>query len=108
MLRCSSVSGVRAQAMRQALRRSAARPLDSIRIKSALRLSAKPAGSYVRPEQRTGAILRITDAVVQHFENGKARVEANEIRQCKRSEWVIHSQLHDGVDRFSRSDAFHE
>src|SRR5687768_16993422 len=103
MLCCSSVSGVNAHICQQIAKAAAFGPtfsLDSlalidggsIRIESALRLPAEPAGGDVRAKQWAWAILRVADAVVQHLEDRQARIEADQVRARERAERMVHPE----------------
>ena len=76
------------------------------RRRSRVRLPPEMACSDHPLEQRTRAIFRIAEAVVQHVENGEADVETDEIGQRQRSHRMVHAALHHRVDRFRRADAF--
>ena len=68
-------------------------------------LAAEPSRLDVLAPQRAGPELRIAEAVVQHLEDRKARVEADQIGQRERAERVAHAEPHDRVDRLGIADA---
>src|SRR5690606_35793606 len=70
----------------------------SVRIEALSRLATEMSRGDHALEQRTGAVLRIAEAVVHDVENGDADVQADEVGERQRAHRVVHAQLHDGVD----------
>src|SRR5882672_211705 len=68
-------------------------------VEPAAGLATEPSCLDVLTPQRAGPELRIAEAVLQHLEDGKARVEADQIGQRQRAEGVAHAEPHDRVDR---------
>src|SRR6185437_11753390 len=77
-------------------------------VETAPALLAEISGGNHAAQQRTGTILRIAETVVEDVEDREADVEADEVGQRQRAHRMIHAQLHHAVDRFRRSDAFHQ
>src|SRR5688500_16201278 len=79
-----------------------------IHLEPLARFLAEPAGSYVLLEQRTRAVLGVTEAVVQDLENRNTGVEPDEVRERERAHRVVHPELHDLIDRLGAADTLHQ
>src|SRR5208282_1787502 len=69
---------------------------------------SQPASGHVFPQQRAGAVARIAEAFVEHFENVEAHVEADKVRELERPHGVVHSQLHHRIHRLGRGHSLHD
>ena len=72
---------------------------SGIFVEPPARLSAEPSRRDVFPQQRTWAVLRVAEAILQDLEYGHACVEPDEIGERERPHRMIHAELHDGIDR---------
>src|SRR5216683_4009458 len=81
------------------------RALAGVVVEAALDLAADPAGFDVLHQKRTGAILRIGQALVQHLHHRQAGVEADEVGELERAHRMVGAELHAGVDRLDIADA---
>src|SRR5260370_42037109 len=77
-----------------------------IPVKTALRLPSQPAGVDVLAEDGRRPVLVLAQALVQHFRDVEAGVEADEIGQRQRPHRHVGAQLHGGVGVPRRSEAF--
>src|ERR1700712_2901762 len=68
-------------------------------VEPAAGLAAEPSSLDVPAPQRAGPELGIAEAVVQHLEDGEARVQPDQVGEGERAERVVHAEAHDGVDR---------
>jgi len=59
-------------------------------------------------EQGAGPVFGVGEAVVQNFHDVEADVNTNQVRKCKRTHWVSHSQFHYAIDGFGSAYAFHQ
>src|SRR5579863_9362166 len=80
---------------------------SSIFVKAAGGFAAEPAGGDVFFQQRASAILGIAEAVVQHFEDVHANIEADEVGEFERAHRMVHAKLHHRVHGLRRGHAFH-
>src|SRR5690606_28152879 len=72
--------------------------LGTVDVKSATGFAPEPTGRHQIAEQRRGAVLAVGEISVQDLGDRKHRVEANQIRQCERSERVIQTEPDGLVD----------
>src|SRR5579883_3491229 len=54
-------------------------------VKALARLAPQAAGGHHLAQQRTGAVLGVLEAVVEHVHDGQADVEADEVGQRQRA-----------------------
>src|SRR5258705_3923789 len=53
-------------------------------------------------EQRRWTILLLVEPVLQHFHDRQTHVQADQVREGQRPEWMAHPELHDLVHGFRR------
>src|ERR1700761_8036774 len=78
-----------------------------VRVKSASRLTPQPACIDHPHQQGAGAILRISQPIVQHSHDVEANVEPDKVGKRKRAHGMSHTEPKDLIDRLWRCDAFH-
>src|SRR2546428_14176311 len=83
-------------------RPAASIPVD---IEAAPALSAQAARGHELPEQRRRTVLVVPEVPVQHLEDREADVEADQVRERERPDWVVHAELHHRVHRFGACDS---
>src|SRR5262245_24705507 len=106
----------RASANERASARSASSSGVSVSSMSALRVVVEAAPRLLSEmprvdqpaEERAGAVPRIAEALLEDFEDRQADVQSDEVRQRERPHRMVHSELHDLVDRFLGGDSLHQ
>src|SRR5438045_4474477 len=78
----------------------------SVFIKAATRFPAQPTSVNVSPQQRAGTVFRITEAIVQHIKDCQTDVEADEVCELQWAHRMVHTEFHDAINTFTRSNAF--
>ena len=82
------------------------RRLAAVVVEAALGFAAEPAGLDVFHQQRTGPVLGVGQALVQHLHHRQAGIEADEVGELERPHRMVRAEPHRGVDRLDRADAF--
>src|SRR5262245_27699400 len=75
-------------------------------VEPAARLPSQPARLDQLAQERAGPVLRVAEPFVQNLEDVEADVESDQVRERERPHRVVHAELHDGVDRLARRNAF--
>ncbi len=68
-------------------------------VEAATALAAEASRLHVLAQERAGRVLRVAEAVLEHFHDGDARVEADEVGEGERPHRVREAELRDRVDR---------
>src|SRR5262245_20495815 len=72
-------------------------------VETASRFPSQPTSRHILSQNRRRAVLVVTQFGVQHFGDGQAGVEADEIGQFEWAHGMIQTQFHALVDVFDRS-----
>src|SRR4051812_18414452 len=75
-------------------------------VKTAPRFAAEPTGRDILPQQRRGTIFVVAQFGVQHFGDGQAGVEADEVGQLERAHRMIEAELDALIDVLDRAERF--
>src|SRR5215218_457020 len=75
-----------------------------VRIKSPAGLTAQIAGVHHLDQQRARTVLRIAEAVGEHPQDIETDVQTDQVGQSQRTHRMVHSKLHNLVDRFGLPD----
>lgn len=72
--------------------------MSLVDVESASRLLADPTGIDHLVQQDTGAVLGVTQLLVEDLHDGQASIQTNEIGQGQRAHGHVGSELHGGID----------
>ena len=78
---------------------------DSYVVEAAARLAAEVTGGDHLLEQRSRAVLRIIEVVVEHLHHREHHVETDQIAQRERTDRMVAAELHRFVDVGCRRDS---
>src|SRR5262245_14000812 len=74
---------------------------SSVLVEATSRLPAETTRRHHRFEERTGPVLAVSEALVEHVHDVEADVDADEIGEGQWTHGMVHAELHDGVDRLA-------
>src|SRR5215468_6944712 len=71
-------------------------------------LLPQPARVHVLAQERTGAVLRISQPAVHHLRDEEHRVQPDEVRELQRAHRLVGAELHRGIDVLGGAQTLHQ